>query len=177
LLRVQKETPGVASLDDGQRLTTGSSAEALDPPNDPLDVDKKFGTVGAVALDAQGNLAAATSTGGITNKQVGRIGDAPIIGAGCYASNQTCAVSSTGTGEMYIRLVAAYDIAARMRYAGASLQEAAEAVMYQEIPSIGGKGGLIAVDAQGNIALPFNTEGMYRGYMRVGQEPVTDIYR
>lgn len=177
LLRVQKETPGVASLDDGQRLTTGSSVEALDPPNDPLDVDKKFGTVGAVALDAQGNLAAATSTGGITNKQVGRIGDAPIIGAGCYASNQTCAVSSTGTGEMYIRLVAAYDIAARMRYAGASLQEAAEAVMYQEIPSIGGKGGLIAVDAQGNIVLPFNTEGMYRGYMRVGQEPVTDIYR
>ena len=177
LLRVQKETPGVASLDDGQRLSTGSSVEALDSPNDPLDVDKKFGTVGAVALDAQGNLAAATSTGGITNKQVGRIGDAPIIGAGCYASNQTCAVSSTGTGEMYIRLVAAYDIAARMRYAGASLQEAAEAVMYQEIPSIGGKGGLIAVDAQGNIALPFNTEGMYRGYMRVGQEPVTDIYR
>jgi beta-aspartyl-peptidase (threonine type) len=177
LLRVQKETPGVASLDDGQRLSTGSSVEALDPPNDPLDVDKKFGTVGAVALDSLGNLAAATSTGGITNKQVGRIGDAPIIGAGCYASNQTCAVSSTGTGEMYIRLVAAYDIAARMRYAGASLQEAAEAVMYQEIPSIGGKGGLIAVDAQGNIALPFNTEGMYRGYMRVGQEPVTDIYR
>jgi len=177
LLRVQKETPGVASLDDGQRLSTGSSVGAIDPPNDPLDVDKKFGTVGAVALDAQGNLAAATSTGGITNKQVGRIGDAPIIGAGCYASNQTCAVSSTGTGEMYIRLVAAYDIAARMRYAGASLQEAAEAVMYQEIPSIGGKGGLIAVDAQGNIVLPFNTEGMYRGYMRVGQEPVTDIYR
>jgi beta-aspartyl-peptidase (threonine type) len=177
LLRVQKETPGVASLDDGQRLSTGSSVEALDTPNDPLDVDKKFGTVGAVALDSHGNLAAATSTGGITNKQVGRIGDAPIIGAGCYASNQTCAVSSTGTGEMYIRLVAAYDIAARMRYAGASLQEAAEAVMYQEIPSIGGKGGLIAVDAQGNIALPFNTEGMYRGYMRVGQEPVTDIYR
>lgn len=177
LLRVQKETPGVASLDDGQRLSTGSSVEALDPPSDPLDVDKKFGTVGAVALDSHGNLAAATSTGGITNKQVGRIGDAPIIGAGCYASNQTCAVSSTGTGEMYIRLVAAYDIAARMRYAGASLQEAAAAVMYEEIPSIGGKGGLIAVDAQGNIALPFNTEGMYRGYMRVGQEPVTDIYR
>ena len=177
LLRVQKETPGVASLDDGQRLSTGSSVEAIVPPNDPLDVDKKFGTVGAVALDSHGNLAAATSTGGITNKQVGRIGDAPIIGAGCYASNQTCAVSSTGTGEMYIRLVAAYDIAARMRYGGASLQEAAEAVMYQEIPSIGGKGGLIAVDAQGNIVLPFNTEGMYRGYMRVGQEPVTDIYR
>ena len=196
LLRVQKETPGVASLDDGQRLASTLTAQAMgaltnpsdidkkfgttgapEQPNDPLDVDKKFGTVGAVALDSHGNLAAATSTGGITNKQVGRIGDAPIIGAGCYASNQTCAVSSTGTGEMYIRLVAAYDIAARMRYAGASLKEAAEVVMYQELPSIGGKGGLIAVDAQGNIALPFNTEGMYRGYMRVGQEPVTDIYR
>ena len=177
LLRVQKETPGVASLDDGQRLASGASVGESDQPSDPLDVDKKFGTVGAVALDSHGNLAAATSTGGITNKQVGRIGDAPIIGAGCYASNQTCAVSSTGTGEMYIRLVAAYDIAARMRYGGASLQQAAETVMYQELPSIGGKGGLIAVDAQGNIALPFNTEGMYRGYMRVGQEPVTDIYR
>ena len=177
LLRVQKETPGVASLDDGQRLASGGSVEASGPPSDPLDVDKKFGTVGAVALDSHGNLAAATSTGGITNKHVGRIGDAPIIGAGCYASNQTCAVSSTGTGEMYIRLVAAYDIAARMRYSGASLQEAAETVMYQELPSIDGKGGLIAVDAQGNIALPFNTEGMYRGYMRVGQEPVTEIYR
>ena len=177
LLRVQKETPGVASLDDGQRLASGALVGATDQPSDPLDVDKKFGTVGAVALDSRGNLAAATSTGGITNKQVGRIGDAPIIGAGCYASNQTCAVSSTGTGEMYIRLVAAYDIAARMRYSGASLQEAADTVMYQELPSIDGKGGLIAVDAQGNIALPFNTEGMYRGYMRVGQEPVTDIYR
>lgn len=177
LLRVQKETPGVASLDDGQRLASGAAVGLTAQPGDPLDVDKKFGTVGAVALDSHGNLAAATSTGGITNKQVGRIGDAPIIGAGCYASNQTCAVSSTGTGEMYIRLVAAYDIAARMRYAGASLQEAAETVMYQELPSIGGKGGLIAVDAQGNIALPFNTEGMYRGYMRLGQEPVTDIYR
>ena len=177
LLRVQKETPGVASLDDGQRLASGGSGGASDLPSDPLDVDKKFGTVGAVALDSHGNLAAATSTGGITNKQVGRIGDAPIIGAGCYASNETCAVSSTGTGEMYIRLVAAYDIAARMRYSGASLQEAAETVMYQELPSIDGKGGLIAVDAQGNIALPFNTEGMYRGYMRVGQEPVTEIYR
>ena len=178
LLRVQRETPGVASLDDGQRLAT--DAPSLLPPGasaHPLDIDKKFGTVGAVALDAQGNLAAATSTGGITNKQVGRIGDAPIIGAGCYASNQTCAVSSTGTGEMYIRMVAAYDIAARMRYTGVSLKTAAEAVMYEELPSIGGKGGLIAVDAQGNIALPFNTEGMYRGYIRVGQEPVTDIYR
>ena len=105
------------------------------------------------------------------------MGDAPIIGAGTYASNETCAVSATGTGEMYIRKVAAYDIAARMRYTGATLEQAAHAVMFEELPSIGGKGGLIAVDARGNITLPFNTEGMYRGYARVGSEPVTEIYR
>jgi beta-aspartyl-peptidase (threonine type) len=174
LLRVQQDTPGAAVLDhDGQAIVERQPAA----PAHPLDMDKKFGTVGAVALDVHGNLAAATSTGGITNKQVGRVGDAPIIGAGCYASNQTCAVSTTGTGEMYIRMVAAYDIAARMRYAGASLQAAAEAVMFEELPSIGGKGGLIAVDAQGNFVMPFNTEGMYRGYARPGQEPVTEIYR
>ena len=173
LLRVQRENPHAAVLDhDGQAMV----AKQMAAPAHPLDMDKKFGTVGAVALDLYGNLAAATSTGGITNKQVGRVGDAPIIGAGCYASNQTCAVSTTGTGEMYIRKVAAYDIAARMRYAGASLQEAAEAVMFEELPSIGGKGGLIAVDAQGNFVLPFNTGGMYRGYARVAQVPVTAIY-
>ncbi len=174
LLRVQQDTPDAAVLDhDGQAIVERQPAA----PVHPLDMDKKFGTVGAVALDVHGNLAAATSTGGITNKQVGRVGDAPIIGAGCYASNQTCAVSTTGTGEMYIRMVAAYDIAARMRYAGASLQSAAEAVMFEELPSIGGKGGLIAVDAQGNFVMPFNTEGMYRGFARPGQEPVTEIYR
>ncbi len=174
LLRVQRDTPDAAVLDhDGQALVESQPAA----PVHPLDMDKKFGTVGAVALDMHGNLAAATSTGGITNKQVGRVGDAPIIGAGCYASNQTCAVSTTGTGEMYIRMVAAYDIAARMRYTGASLQAAADAVMFEELPSIGGKGGLIAVDGQGNFVMPFNTEGMYRGFARPGQEPVTEIYR
>lgn len=174
LLRVQRDTPDAAVLDhDGQAMVESQPAA----PVHPLDMDKKFGTVGAVALDMHGNLAAATSTGGITNKQVGRVGDAPIIGAGCYASNQTCAVSTTGTGEMYIRMVAAYDIAARMRYAGVSLQVAADAVMFEELPSIGGKGGLIAVDAQGNFVMPFNTEGMYRGFARPGQEPVTEIYR
>ncbi len=174
LLRVQRDTPDATVLDhDGQAIVQNQPAA----PVHPLDMDKKFGTVGAVALDTHGNLAAATSTGGMTNKQVGRVGDAPLIGAGCYASNQTCAVSTTGTGEMYIRMVAAYDIAARMRYAGASLETAAHAVMFEALPSIGGKGGLIAVDAQGNITMPFNTEGMYRGFARPGQEPVTEIYR
>jgi beta-aspartyl-peptidase (threonine type) len=133
--------------------------------------------VGAVAVDAQGNLAAATSTGGITNKQVGRVGDAPLIGAGTYASNKTCAVSTTGTGEMFIRMVAAYDVAAQMEYCGASLEAAADRVVHEKLPTIDGKGGLVAVDAQGNVALPFNTEGMYRGYARVGEKPVTAIYR
>lgn len=174
LLRVQRETPEAAVLDhDGQAMV----ARGQPAPADPLDSDKKFGTVGAVAVDAQGNLAAATSTGGITNKQVGRVGDAPLIGAGTYASNKTCAVSTTGTGEMFIRMVAAYDVAAQMEYCGASLEAAADRVVMEKLPTIGGKGGLVAVDAQGNVALPFNTEGMYRGYARVGEKPVTAIYR
>ncbi|MBO9328538.1 beta-aspartyl-peptidase [Achromobacter sp. HZ01] len=174
LLRVQRETPEAAVLDhDGQALV----ARGQPAPADPLDADKKFGTVGAVAVDAQGNLAAATSTGGITNKQVGRVGDAPLIGAGTYASNKTCAVSTTGTGEMFIRMVAAYDVAAQMEYCGATLEAAADRVVHEKLPTIGGKGGLVAVDAQGNVALPFNTEGMYRGYARVGEKPVTAIYR
>ena len=174
LLRVQRETPEAAVLDhDGQAMV----ARGQPAPADPLDADKKFGTVGAVAVDAQGNLAAATSTGGITNKQIGRVGDAPLIGAGTYASNKTCAVSATGTGEMFIRMVAAYDVAAQMEYAGASLAQAADSVVMDKLPTIEGKGGLVAVDAQGNVALPFNTEGMYRGYGRVGEAPVVAIYR
>ncbi|MFL9925799.1 isoaspartyl peptidase/L-asparaginase [Herbaspirillum lusitanum] len=143
----------------------------------PIDPDTKFGTVGAVALDRFGNLAAATSTGGITNKQPGRVGDSPIIGAGCYASNSTAAISSTGTGEAFIRTVAAYDVAARMAYAGDSLETAATKVVMKILPAVGGRGGLIAVDAQGNVCLPFNTEGMYRGYGRGELAPVTEIYR
>ena len=143
----------------------------------PLDEDRKLGTVGAVALDRAGNLAAATSTGGMTNKQPGRVGDSPIIGAGCYANNRTCAVSSTGTGEMFIRCVAAYDVAAQMEYADLSLAEAADRVVFDKLPAIGGVGGLIAVDAKGNVVLPFNSEGMYRGYARVGEPPVVAIYR
>lgn len=142
----------------------------------PLDEDRKMGTVGAVALDARGNLAAATSTGGMTNKRPGRVGDTPVIGAGTYADNRTAAISCTGTGEMFMRTVAAYDVCARMAYAGQPLAAAAQAVVMEVLPAMGGRGGLIAVDAQGNVSLPFNTEGMYRGWARVGEVPVTAIY-
>ncbi|MGA2992475.1 MAG: isoaspartyl peptidase/L-asparaginase [Candidatus Korobacteraceae bacterium] len=135
----------------------------------------KIGTVGAVALDAAGNLAAATSTGGTTNKRVGRVGDTPVIGAGCYADHHV-AVSSTGMGEMFIRLVAAHDISAQIEYGGRSLQEAAEYTVMEKLPQIQGSGGLIAIDRLGNVALPFNTEGMYRGFARVGDTPATAIY-
>jgi beta-aspartyl-peptidase (threonine type) len=124
--------------------------------------DGKFGTVGAVACDQYGNVAAATSTGGMTNKKFGRVGDSPMIGAGTYANNNTCAVSCTGSGEFFIRGVVAYDVSCLIEYKGLSLHEASKEVIMKRILSIGGDGGLIAVDAQGNIAMPFNTEGMYR---------------
>src|SRR5258706_7274646 len=143
----------------------------------PIDPDGECGTVGAVALDAQGNLAAAASTGGVTNKRPGRVGDTAIIGAGCYASNRTAAVSATGVGEAFMRTVAAYDVAARIAYAGATLQQAAYQVIMELLPAHQGRGGLIALDAQGKLALPFNTEGMYRGYVRGGEAPVTAIHR
>ncbi|KIG03495.1 isoaspartyl peptidase/L-asparaginase family protein [Caballeronia concitans] len=145
--------------------------------DDVIDPTKKFGTVGAVALDANGHLAAATSTGGVTNKQAGRVGDAPLIGAGCYANDATCAVSTTGTGEMFIRMLAAYDVSAQMEYRGLTLEDAARDVVMNKLPRIEGRGGLVAVDGKGNVTLPFNTEGMYRGYARVGEQPVTAIYR
>ena len=147
-----------------------------DASGDPLDPDRKFGTVGAVALDQAGHLAAATSTGGMTNKQVGRVGDSPLPGAGCYASNSV-AVSCTGTGEVFMRTLAAYDIAALMTYAGLSLQQAGDKVIHENIPALGGSGGLIAIDAAGNVVLPFNSEGMYRAYAVVGELPVVAIYR
>ena len=127
-----------------------------------LKKDSKFGTVGAVALDSRGNLAAATSTGGMTNKKWGRVGDSPMIGAGNYANNLTCAVSCTGSGEYFIRGVVAYDVSCLMEYRGLSLQEAATEVIHKRVLDIGGDGGLVAADTQGNIAMPFNTEGMYR---------------
>ena len=148
-----------------------------DPRLTPSGLDSgKYGTVGAVALDAEGNLAAATSTGGMTNKREGRVGDSPIIGAGCYANNRTAAVSGTGMGEMFMRAVVAYDVSAQMEYGGKTLQQAAEHVVFERLPRIGGRGGLIAVDHLGNVAMPFNTEGMYRGFARVGQTPETAIY-
>ncbi len=161
---------------DGGGNGGGPGARAACAP-EPLDPDRKHGTVGAVARDLHGHLAAATSTGGITNKQPGRVGDTPIIGAGCYANDATCAVSATGTGEMFIRLATAYDVSAQIEYRGASLAGAAYDVVMNKLPSIAGRGGIIAVDARGNLAMPFNTEGMYRGYARVGEAPVTAIYR
>lgn len=126
--------------------------------------DGKFGTVGAVACDKEGNIAAATSTGGMTNKKWGRVGDSPMVGAGVYANNKTCAVSCTGSGEFFIRGVVAYDVSCLMEYKGLSLEAATDEAIYKRILELNGDGGLIAVDAQGNIAMPFNTEGMYRAY-------------
>lgn len=124
--------------------------------------DSKFGTVGAVAFDSSENLAAATSTGGMTNKKWGRVGDSPMIGSGNYANNKTCAVSCTGNGEFFIRGVVAYDVSCLMEHKGLSLNEATKEVINKRILEINGDGGLIAVDSKGNIAMPFNTEGMYR---------------
>jgi beta-aspartyl-peptidase (threonine type) len=142
----------------------------------PLDERAKFGTVGAVALDAHGHLAAATSTGGMTNKRPGRVGDAPIVGAGCYANDRTVAVSCTGVGEAFMRALAAHDVSALIEYAGLPLQQAARRVVMEKLPPLGGRGGLIAVDARGDVTLPFNTDGMYRGWARVGASPVSAIY-
>ncbi|KEY51386.1 beta-aspartyl-peptidase [Citrobacter amalonaticus] len=161
-----------------QLLVARSSGETvLDHSGAPLDEDKKMGTVGAVALDVHGNLAAATSTGGMTNKLPGRVGDSPLVGAGCYANNASVAVSCTGTGEVFIRALAAYDIAALMDYGGLSLSEACERVVMEKLPALGGSGGLIAIDHEGNVALPFNCEGMYRAWGYAGDTPTTGIYR
>ena len=143
----------------------------------PENHDSKYGTVGAVALDMQGNLAAATSTGGMTNKKFGRVGDAPIIGAGTYANNATCAVSCTGWGEYFIRLVVAKSVSDLMEYKNYSLQKAADEMIMKKVPALGGDGGLIAVDKKGNIAMPFNTAGMYRGYIKSDGKAVVEIYK
>lgn len=137
---------------------------------------RKFGTVGAVAYDRQGNLAAATSTGGITNKKYGRVGDSPLIGAGTYAENGVCAVSATGYGEFFIRGVAAYEVAALMKHARLSLQSACNEVIFEVIPELGGDGGLIAINNHGEIYMPFNTKGMYRACIRENEELQVHIY-
>jgi L-asparaginase / beta-aspartyl-peptidase len=136
----------------------------------------RHGTVGAVALDKNGDVAAATSTGGTTNKMPGRIGDTPVIGAGNYANNQTCAVSCTGDGEYFIRSAAAHEVSALMKHRGMTLQEAAQAAL-DAVKELGGTGGLIAIDRNGDIALPFNTNGMYRGYVDPNGNFVIEIYR
>lgn len=139
--------------------------------------DKKFGTVGAVALDKEGNLAAATSTGGMTNKKFGRVGDSPIIGAGTYANNNTCAISCTGHGELFIRSVVAYDISCLMEYKGLTLKAACDIVVHDKLVKIGGEGGLVAIDKEGNIELPFNSEGMYRASIDADGNKTIKIYK
>lgn len=139
--------------------------------------EKKFGTVGAVALDRSGNLAAGTSTGGMTNKKFGRVGDVPIIGAGTYAENESCAVSATGHGEFFIRWTVAYDIAALVKYRGLTVQQAADEVIHKKLAPVKGEGGVIVLDAKGNFAMPFNSEGMYRGWIGADGVPHVEIYK
>ena len=139
--------------------------------------DKKFGTVGAAACDSSGNIAAATSTGGMTNKKYGRIGDSPIIGAGTYANNKTCAISCTGHGEPFIRAVAAYDVSCLMEYKGMSLQQAMNEVVNVKLVNIQGEGGMIGVDAKGNTAMLFNSAGMYRAMKNSQGDVLIGIYK
>jgi L-asparaginase / beta-aspartyl-peptidase len=170
LLKARKEDSLKSILDHNE-----PKQEAL--LKQPGNKDYKYGTVGAVALDKNGNLAAATSTGGMTNKRYGRIGDAPIIGAGTYANNATCAISCTGWGEFYIRLVLAKSISDKMEFAKATLKDAANEMVMKKLPELGGDGGLIAVDKDGNIAMPFNTSGMYRGYIDANGKMSVEIYK
>ncbi|MEQ1675173.1 MAG: isoaspartyl peptidase/L-asparaginase [Chitinophagaceae bacterium] len=161
----------------------GSDETALDhnvviPPSTSTKTDeKKFGTVGAVALDMKGNIAAATSTGGMTNKQYGRVGDSPIIGAGTYANNKTCAISCTGHGEPFIRAVTAYDVSCLVEYKGLSLEEAMNVVVHDKLMKLDGEGGMIGADAKGNVAMVFNSDGMYRGMRCSDGRSETAIYK
>lgn len=175
-LRIAQASAAGQVLDhDGQTLAEAPNADA--PIADaPLDERTKFGTVGAVARDASGQLAAATSTGGMTNKRAGRVGDSPILGAGCYA-DASVAVSCTGTGEAFMRIAAAHEVSALMRLAGRTLDQACGRVVFEELPTVGGEGGLIAVDATGGVWLGFNTEGMYRGWVEAGGAPTVGIYK
>lgn len=155
-----------------------SNSMILDHTEDKIEHgEKKFGTVGCVALDLKGNLAAGTSTGGMTNKKFGRVGDSSIIGAGTYANNNTCAISCTGHGELFIRSVVAYDISCLMEYKNLSLKEACDLVVMDKLVKIGGEGGLIALDAKGNIVLPFNSDGMYRASKKQNEDIFIGIYK
>ncbi|WP_431102636.1 isoaspartyl peptidase/L-asparaginase family protein [Roseateles noduli] len=161
---------------DGQQALADAGA-VPGTAGGPIDEQTKFGTVGAVVRDAAGHLAAATSTGGMTNKRPGRVGDSPIPGAGCYADDRSVAVSCTGTGEAFIRAAAAHEVGALMRIGGLPLAEACARVVFDELPTVDGDGGLIAVDTLGNVWLGFNTEGMYRGWVEAGGAPVVGIYQ
>ncbi|MBC7627385.1 isoaspartyl peptidase/L-asparaginase family protein [Ferruginibacter sp.] len=165
---------------DQWKQMQGSDDYSLDhtqQQTEELIKDKKFGTVGAVACDCNGNIAAATSTGGMTNKKYGRIGDSPLIGAGTYANNKTCAISCTGHGEPFIRSVAAYDVSCLMEYKGMTLIEAMNEVVNIKLPKMDGEGGMIGVDAAGNVALLFNSTGMYRGARSSDGTNFTRIYK
>jgi len=159
---------------DKERMELDHDGQQSNLP--PVIKDEKFGTVGCVALDKAGNLAAGTSTGGMTNKKFGRVGDSPIIGAGNYANNETAAISCTGWGEFYIRTSAAFNVSARMKYGNENVASASKAVI-DEIGKLGGDGGMIALDAHGNVAMPFNTEGMYRGTVTEDGEIKVEIYK
>jgi L-asparaginase / beta-aspartyl-peptidase len=167
----QERWDALQKIKAAEKHRTGSAGKAF------LITDQdRHGTVGAVALDKNGNLAAATSTGGTTNKRPGRVGDSPIIGAGTYANNATCAVSATGDGEYFIRASVGHDVSALMEYRGMSLKDSAQAVL-DKVAKLGGTGGLIAIDRQGHVALPFNTSGMYRGYVDSNGKFVVEIYK
>ncbi|MBL8124908.1 MAG: isoaspartyl peptidase/L-asparaginase [Pyrinomonadaceae bacterium] len=155
---------------DGDESSGSSQRSEVEKPSN------RFGTVGAVALDKNGDLAAGTSTGGMTNKKYGRVGDAPIIGAGTYANDQTCAVSATGWGEYFIRLGVARDISSQMEYRAMPIQQASDLVIKQKLQKLGGDGGVIAIDKFGNIGISFNSEGMYRAYINADGKPVVEIY-
>jgi L-asparaginase / beta-aspartyl-peptidase len=165
LQRVREEDPGKTELDHGSGKATLQKVK-----------EEKFGTVGAVALDVSGYMAAATSTGGMTNKKWGRVGDSPLIGAGTYA-NHLCAISCTGWGEYFIRLCVAKSVADLMEYKDYSLKKACNEIILKKLPQLGGDGGLVAVDKYGNVALPFSTEGMYRGYVKNNGKVVVEIYK
>lgn len=168
LQKILKEEKEKAAKPAGKTVRTSMPTAQL-PEN-------RFGTVGAVALDKNGDLAAGTSTGGMTNKKYGRVGDAPIIGAGTYANNNTCGVSATGWGEFFIRLGVARDVCALMEYQAVTVQVAADRVIKTKLQNLGGDGGVIAMDRNGNMAMSFNSEGMYRAYIAMDGKPVVEIY-
>ena len=191
LKREQKDSINKLSLGKSTTYSAGTTTSYRDKPEpitsrssnkvtafyDSFIQDEKFGTVGCVALDKNGNLAAGTSTGGMTNKRYNRIGDSPIIGSGTYANNATCGVSSTGWGEYFIRGQVAYDISAQMEYAGKRLNQATHNVIQEKLTQLGGTGGVVALDHYGNPSMEFNTEGMYRAYMNDKGELTLGIYK